>query len=695
MGFLVLVSFRMLDVRIFQLMDQIAPALLADVDDTAKTILTLNLLERATSPDEMVEHFKSNEGHFRTYPGERDPSFSANCNVLKALLQDPHVEKYEHHIATIAGFLCDSWWSGAVNDKWVSEYSRRSNTKAYSLQNTALQYPIMLLAEALMRILHLWDKGSLKLLPETLLRDRMPVVLIQILNRTLLTQKPNGAWDPDNCAETTAYAILTLRAVSPLPWYGLLKEEVSFAIKKGQQYLSQKPHEWAKPKYLWIEKVAYGSTNLSEVYCLAAMKLSEFQHSWSNRTDSLVEVSEKFVSRFMQFFRTLKEFQDEPIWKLKLSAIEGYVFLPQLKSAPMEILQRQKGAKNEYLNYIPCTWTLINNLRGLFLRANILWDMMVLTMCNFRVDEYMETVVANFGKDKLETTKSIVVRLCTENEAEKRQTRKRPHEDSVRRNIVHSQSFDCSEAVETYDLAGFEAVISRYVRAMLNYPRIQDASSVDQSHVRSELQAFLLAHINQIQDNVRFSNGISWHTETTGVFWTPKTSYYNWANTIGAVSVSCPFSFAFFTCLLQSTSLQFADCFPCVRQRYLADDLCSRLAVMSRLYNDYGSVARDRAEGNINSIDFPEFYTSPHDNALSGEGQAAKEVRLKADLLGLAQYERECAGTVAERLVKDLRRGFGDGKTKARCVMLFVGVVDLYADMYVAKDLSNRIKKSK
>lgn len=75
---------------------------------------------------------------------------------------------------------------------------------------------MMLLAEALAQLLSLWDEGLLEELPETLLPDRIPVVLIQILNRTLLTRHPNGSWGVNDSPETTAYAILTLAVVSPL-----------------------------------------------------------------------------------------------------------------------------------------------------------------------------------------------------------------------------------------------------------------------------------------------------------------------------------------------------------------------------------------------------------------------------------------------------------------------------------------------
>lgn len=609
--------------------------------------------------------------------------------MLNALLHTPDVEKYQSQISTIAAFLSDSWWGGAVKDKWVSnEYLCYLEPKLTSVQNISLQYPMMLLTEALSRLLHLWDQGLLKLLPETLLRDRIPVVFAQILNRTLLTQRPSGAWNSNESPEITAYAVLTLTAASSLPWHVLLDKEIISAIQRGRNFLRLSQKEWAKPGYLWVEKVTYGSPNLSKAYCLAALKPCKFSYEWSDRTKSLAEVPEKFIFEFLQLFTALQVFQGEPLWKLKASAIEGYMFLPQLKSAPMEILQRQKGAKNEYLNYIPCTWTIVNNQRGLYLGATLLWDMMVLTMCNFRVDEYMETAIAKLGGDELEAIKSIIRMLCRRQEAENPQTLKRPHEDSVK-NIADCKYFTGKNGAENCNLVSFKAVIGRYVRAMLDYPRVQLASTTDQSHFHVELEEFLLSHIVQLQDNARFSTGTSWFTTTRKDFSTPRISFFTWAHTIGAISVSCPFSFAFFTCILRPTSLQSPDCFSSVRQKYLAADLCSHLAVMSRLYNDYSSISRDHAERNINSINFPEFRGYPRHCSASDEELKREESRLKPDLLDLAQYERECANEVAEKLVKELSSNSGVGKMKAKCLMLFVGVVALYADIYVAKDLSN------
>lgn len=97
-----------------------APYFEADVDDTAKTITSLNMLGRPAGPRRMIEVFET-DSHFRTYVGERDPSFTANCNALLALLHQPDVSFYSSQILKVAKFLCDYWWrtDGRIKDKWV------------------------------------------------------------------------------------------------------------------------------------------------------------------------------------------------------------------------------------------------------------------------------------------------------------------------------------------------------------------------------------------------------------------------------------------------------------------------------------------------------------------------------------------------------------------------------------------------
>ena len=590
---------------------------------------------------------------------------------------------------------------------------------------------MLLLAEALVRLLDIWDSGILGGLQESLLQDRIPVVLIQILNQTLLSQKCNGTWDPVDCPEATAYGVLTLSALCRLPEIPFLQTQVALAIQAGQSILDQSRHEWTKSQYLWIEKVTYGSHSLSEAYCLAAMKPKSRFNSWSDKVKNIFDIPPESISMHSKFLATIQVFKAVPFWKIEASVIEGYTFLPQLKAARTDVLPRQKGAKNEYLNLIPCTWTIVNHHNHLFLSADLLWDMMVLTVCNFRVDEYMETTGAKLMEDNLEQAKSIIHDLCTLEDLEKRMTILRPSKGSVQAPNKREQSCTAkietswetvqtngtdtviAEANERYSispLASFRAVIGHYTRAMLQHPRALRASWTDYSNFRSLLRNFLLSHVAQISDNSRFATQTSWTPSPTTVFATPRTPFYTWAHTTGADSVSCPFSFAFFTCLLGAAAApthrgaqeQADDCFTSVYQKYLAQDLCAHLAVMSRLYNDFGSVVRDRFEANINSTNFPEFHANVNNPPISSDekGGLTHEKMLKEELLRLAEYERNCADLASERLLKTLEskeRGIGreTAKLKANGVRLFLGVTNLYADLYVARDLSNQVNFEK
>lgn len=75
----------------------------------------------------MIDAFES-DTHFRTYGMERNPSFTANCNVLSALLEQPEPERYSAQITKITDFLCNQWWESDedIKDKWVRTWMPKS-----------------------------------------------------------------------------------------------------------------------------------------------------------------------------------------------------------------------------------------------------------------------------------------------------------------------------------------------------------------------------------------------------------------------------------------------------------------------------------------------------------------------------------------------------------------------------------------
>jgi hypothetical protein len=96
------------------------PSVSPDADDTAKAITALQLLGCSASFDSLIKEFEV-ESHFQCFPFERNPSFSANCNVLLAFLHAPDPSKYLSQIIKCVNYICCEWWNsnGPLKDKWV------------------------------------------------------------------------------------------------------------------------------------------------------------------------------------------------------------------------------------------------------------------------------------------------------------------------------------------------------------------------------------------------------------------------------------------------------------------------------------------------------------------------------------------------------------------------------------------------
>ena len=91
---------------------------MADADDTAKALLVLAQNSEVIKPDQLIAQF-GKSSHFLTFQGERDGSFSANCNVLLCLLHTPTPGVYAKQTISTVIFLIKAWKQGGAKDKWV------------------------------------------------------------------------------------------------------------------------------------------------------------------------------------------------------------------------------------------------------------------------------------------------------------------------------------------------------------------------------------------------------------------------------------------------------------------------------------------------------------------------------------------------------------------------------------------------
>lgn len=431
----------------------------------------------------------------------------------------------------------------------------------------------MLMAQTFSVLLQRRDAELLPKLLDALIRERVLVVLVQLLNRYLFGFQSldlHSTRPYVRCTESAAYAVLACAALRTLPYPENVLSRLDEVIAEGKEYLHQREEDWRSGQYLWIEKVTYGSSTLSEAYCLAAIYVTTKTLTWGDDVKDWFRLSS--ITTKLTSFLKLVHRGPTPAWIHEACALEGATFVPMPRSTRGDIFPLRDGYKDDYIDYIPVAWTYINNTYRLRMNASILWDMMSFSLLDFLVDEYMETKVASLGENARDQVKGYIKRTLSF-----------PFTPEPGNGSFSSKKQSCPEIRKGKEPshAGLESVkrtLDRYVREIMLHAGVRTASRNDLEQLRRELQDFLLAHIAQMEDNaiLKSSDTSKNSGSGSGAEFNSKISYFQWSRTTGSQHISCPVSFAFYCCLLTRTA-DFGrrrDCFPTPVQKYLAADLC-------------------------------------------------------------------------------------------------------------------------
>ncbi|KAI1459354.1 terpene synthase family protein [Annulohypoxylon moriforme] len=582
-----------------------------DVDDTARALISMGLMisdSRELNIEPMINRFAT-KTHYRTYPFERNPSFTANCNVLLALLRHGSMPR---HIPEVIKNLCPL-------------------------------YSSMLLVEALTDLFEAMDTGVISEPFDDELMAQVSISLFQACLYALLTQQDDGSWGLS--VEQTSYGILILCQARRFCPFNPVVGHIESAVQSAVTFIESRGQDDLKGDYVWIEKVTYGSPLLTNMYRVAALKASSLFH---HRTKISCNLGFAGGSRKMESYtKLLKQtpmFSDAADWQIRCSMIEASLFSSLLRSRRLMVFSRKNMEEDKYFDLIPFIWTACNNRAKTFASTSLLFEMMVISFLNFQADEYMEAVAAPEFSGRFDDLRQRIDNLFRHGECRK----PRPEDDSLERFISH----------------------------VLEYPLVARASKWDQQNLIRELHTYLISHVAQAEDNFRLANPYDRDKAA------PR-SFFHWVRTTSSDQTSCPYAFAFVSCLLSSSLSQGEDCFPTATQKYFAECFCRHLATMCRMYNDCGSVARDQAEGNLNSVDFPEF---------GGAGASLR--RKKQQLLKMAEYERRCldgaiACLEAEAAACPATAAVVENR-KLAIWRLFCNVTDLHGQIYVIRDIASR-----
>lgn len=547
------------------------------------------------------------------------------------------------------------------------------------------------------------------------MHSRVAITIFQACARSLLEQHDSGAWMES--IEQTAYGVLILCKARKMTIFNDLCLELDEAIRRGIKFLTLAATTPLSSERIWIEKVSYASPRLTEAYVIAAQRAADSPAGVpSIRVASNTDMQSEPTSlvRYVQLFRQTPLFSWLPEWQVRLSAMEASLFIPLLRACRLEIFPRKDMEEDKYFEIIPFTWTSCNNRSRTFVSTSFLYDMMVISFLNYQVDEFMESVAGPAFRDHLEDLCQLIDDLFIakdiENSADINGHNGYEDSDSGADFSVDEKPY-LDDKTESKAMTGpivtqsqYEDVripLQRFVLHVLNHPSIAKASSWDFSMLKIALRTFLLAHTSQTEDNDRF--GLDQDNTANAEFTSASTSFFQWVRTTSADHTSCPYSFAFVSALISASEAGGADCFPSTCEKYFAEAVCRHLATMCRMYNDYGSVARDCIERNLNSINFPEFNRGTNVDIHSDQSK-------KEALFTLAEYERCCLNKAldslggASQIIDEPRAEYTNPNNavinssmelrtrKMAIFRMFCNVTDLYGQIYVVRDIASHMK---
>lgn len=677
------------------------PGVLEDADDTARSLMALQCLGKSQSARRLIKMFQTAD-HFRTYRQEGSPSFSANCNVLLALLGEADGALDQENIEKAMTFLLDLEESGPIRDKW----------------NMSAQYSTMLFVQAAVLLLEKHNSGHLCNFASKGFAQRIPSAICRLLSKTLSDQKPNGSWN--DCIETTSYSIITLTYALSLPWSAALKDRLRKSMRQGQHYLQSKYSNPDKTNFLWVEKVSYQSQLLQSVYCSAALHSHVVDVSWTPSVVDSVTLPQDSLLKTQYLISSLPLFRGAKFASLELALVEARLMAAKLRLFRDSLFSRSDMpmTADKYLEFIPMIWVTCNHKNDQRLSYKTMWEMVLLSLLNFQVDEYMESVVARLPQASvtqlislLKPPPKLACMAVTGSES----------------NFTNGSSIETSsDFMKKTEVGDTFRTLRRFIQHVTHHWSLTRSPATVQQEMALEIYNFIHAHNEHNRQNALIAahKASKVASDTTSQHQaSQEQSYIQWVRGTASDDTSCPFSFLFFASLISKPG---QHCFTGPRAQYFSKSLCRHLATMCRQYNDYGSATRDAKEGNLNSLDFPGFRDADHDlensigvrdsiyngaeGASSGEGvgdasesqRATKRRRLnsmtngngagkkvspaKDSLMTLAEFERAGMELAKDRLSSVVPRRYMEQ------LQVFIDVTDMFGQVYVQKDIASSVK---
>ncbi|GLA99744.1 hypothetical protein AtubIFM57143_008442 [Aspergillus tubingensis] len=407
---------------------------------------------------------------------------------------------------------------------------------------------------------------------------------------------------------------------------------------------------------------------LSRSYIISATLAPTPNIQASETLGGLFNIPGSVIQKQGNFLRTLPSFSHIPSWVLEASVREGYMIIDELRK--IDFFSQRAKLSEEYLLYCASCFVASNYKGSYFLSTGYLLMVLRITVATYQLDTFVDHQVINFSSLELDELEDFIQKklhtgrcLSTGPDA--------THELNECNGEQHAR---VKEAKAMF-LSFMNFVLTDTTGPVSTYNKL---------NLRSELRSALLAQIGHIRSSKGLAHeGVDLHDQIG------KTTFSSWLRGPASDNVLYPVVLKYMILHMgMSQAQQDDDVFRTPEEQYIVEDFCRHAAAGVRLWNDYGSIERDKAEGVLNSIDVLNLSSSrPLANGITGDtlDRHCKVVSLKK----MAHYENRHVRLCLEQLETVLQE---NDAHRASSIMsrlhMHATVTQVWAEMYSLRQFS-------
>lgn len=257
------------------------------------------------------------------------------------------------------------------------------------------------------------------------------------------------------------------------------------------------PENDQKHDYVWIEKVTYGSALLRRVYRLTATNMTTEKGHWDREAMASFTASKQYSTNLRPMLNKMPFFERALLDHIDLAFVEASRLAERLEGIRNRLFPCDELplTSDGYISFIPVIWTICNQQRNHALASSTVWEMCQLSMLNYQMDEYIETVVQGLSNPELLRLCSDVDKFCGQ-------------EHSSNFSFPHplNGTQEQGQTISHYDSQHLEQettrpraalIIGTYIAHVLQHTLVLRLSKMDQHSFARSVRNFIYSHMVQ------------------------------------------------------------------------------------------------------------------------------------------------------------------------------------------------------